>query len=305
MINYNIDLLKEIIKRDNCKIDLDKIDKLNKEVRIDFICNCGNPNNKSFQCLYKFGGAFCKKCTYNNMHKRTSATCMIKYKTDSVLKVKAVRDKAKQTCLERYGSENCASSKEVREKCKKTCLERYGKEYSIQSEEVRNKGKQTFMDKYNVEFIFQSPEIRKKIKETCLERYGYENASQNAEISEKQYRNAFNTKEFTFPCGTIVLYQGYENFLLEKLIREGYTVKDILSHRNDVPEIWYTYQGEKHRYYCDAYIPSLNKIYEVKSLKTYNDGINTIPLKKQACIDAGYNFELYIYDRKGNLIRIE
>ena len=300
-----MDLLKEIIKRDNCIIDLDKIDKLNKSIKINFICNCGISNYKSFICLYKFGGGFCKECMEINKRNKIKKTCMIKYNVDEVFKSKEIREKSKDTCLEKYGCENGASSDIVREKCKQTCLKKYNCEYSIQSDKVRNKGKETFLKKYNVEFIFQSSEIREKIKQTCLKKYGYENASQNAEIAEKQFKNAYKLKDFKFPCGTIVKYQGYENFLLEKFIKEGYTVNDIISNRNKVPEIWYTNNNKKHRYYCDAYIPELNKIYEVKCPKTYEYGRNTIPLKKQACIDAGYNFELYIFDKKGNIIKIE
>lgn len=349
MVNYNIDLLKEVIKRDNCKIDLDKIDKLNIKMRIDFICNCGNPNNKSFQCLYKYGGAFCKKCIEINKRKKMEATCMIKYNVNVSLKAKSIRDKARETCLEKYGCDNGASSKEVREKCKKTCLEKYGKEYSIQSPEVRNKGKQTFMDKYGVEFIFKSPEIsekiketclkrygcksasqnediknkikntvferygvkcilqnediKNKIKETCLERYGCEYISQNAEIAEKQHKNSYKSKDFQYPCGKIIKVQGYEPFLLKMLVDNGYTSNDIITNRKKVPEIWYIYEGKKHRYYSDAYVPKLNTIYEVKGSYIYDKDIKTtLPLKKQACIDAGYNFELYIYDKKGNII---
>lgn len=352
MVNYNIDLLKEIIKRDNCKIDLDKIDKLNKKARIDFICNCGNSNNKSFHCLYKFGGGFCKKCIEINKRKKMEATCMIKYNVNVSLKAKVVRDKARETCLEKYGSDNGASSNKVREKCKKTCLEKYGKEYSIQAEEVRNKGKQTFMDKYNTEFIFQSPEIKEKIKETiikkynvehasqnkevkdkikktvferygvecilqnddikkkikkvCFERYGYEHPIQNAEIAEKQHRNSYKLKDFQYPCGKIIKLQGYEPFLLKMLVDIGYTSADIITNRKTVPEIWYIYNGKKHRYYSDAYIPKINTIYEVKAPYIYDKDIKTtLPLKKQACIDAGYNFKIYIFDDKGNIIKTE
>ncbi len=350
MFRYNKDLLNEIIKRDNCIIDLNNIKSLNKNSIINFICNCGNSNNKSIVSLYKFGGAFCKKCTEINKREKMKKTCMLKYNTDIAFKAKEVRDKAKETCLERYGSENGASSKEVREKCKQTCLEKYGCEYSIQSEDVRNKGKDTFMNKYGVEFAFKATEIKEKIKQTsiekynveyfsqnseikdkikktvnerygvdcilqnvdirnkikniCLEKYGYENPIQNPDIAEKQHKNSYKLKEFKFPCGTIIKLQGYEHFLLKLLVDKGYTYNDIITNRKDVPEIWYN--DKKHRYYCDAYIPKINTIYEVKSKYIYDkDNKTSLPLKQKACIDAGYNFELYIFNNKGNIITIE
>jgi hypothetical protein len=52
------------------------------------------------------------------------------------------------------------------------------------------------------------------------------------------------------------------------------------------------------------FIPKTNTIYEVKSTWTYKNGLDTITLKKQACEDAGYNFELYIFDKDGNTVPI-
>ena len=60
--------------------------------------------------------------------------------------------------------------------------------------------------------------------------------------------------------------------------------------------------NKKSRYFCDIYIPKTNTIYEVKSTWTYERNIEVNLLKKQACIDAGFNFELYIFDGKRNRI---
>ena len=43
----------------------------------------------------------------------------------------------------------------------------------------------------------------------------------------------------------------------------------------------------------------LNTIYEVKSIYTHDIAKEKINLTKQACIDAGYLFEIYVYDGKG------
>jgi hypothetical protein len=122
---------------------------------------------------------------------------------------------------------------------------------------------------------------------------------QNAEFAEKASKNAYNPKEFKFPCGNTIQVQGYEPFLLKNLVEEGYIYEDIITKRTDVPEIWYEQNNKQHRYYCDIYIPKINTIYEVKSTWTYEKDIEDIPLKKQACIDAGYLFEILVYDSKG------
>jgi len=109
-------------------------------------------------------------------------------------------------------------------------------------------------------------------------------------------------KTFTFPCGNTMKVQGYEPFLLDILVHtEGYTFEDILTKKTDVPEIWYMMDEKKRRYYCDVYIPKTNTIYEVKSQYTYNIDLEELIPKKQACIDAGYNFKLYVFDGKGEI----
>jgi hypothetical protein len=137
------------------------------------------------------------------------------------------------------------------------------------------------------------------MKNDCLIKYGVEYPMQNAEISEKSYKNAYKLKGYTFPCGNIIQVQGYEPFLLDILVKDGYIFNDIITSRLQVPEIWYNKNDKKCRYYCDIYIPKTNTIYEVKSTWTYQKDIDKNKLKKQACIDAGYNFELYIFNDKG------
>ena len=87
--------------------------------------------------------------------------------------------------------------------------------------------------------------------------------------------------------------------MLDILVKEGYTFEDIITKRNEEPEIWYNKNDKKCRYYCDVYIPKTNTIYEVKSKYIYDIDINKNKLKQQACIDAGYNFELFVFDSKG------
>jgi hypothetical protein len=113
---------------------------------------------------------------------------------------------------------------------------------------------------------------------------------------KKQSKNSYKLKTYIFPCGNIAIVQGYEPFLLEILIKEGYTYNDIITNRSQVPVIWYAKNDKKHRYYCDIFIPKINTIYEVKSTWTYEKDIY---LKKQACINSEYLFKLYVFDSKG------
>ena len=267
-------------------------------------------------------GAFCKICTknkrkekikqnsiekygveypqqYQEAKDKSKQTCIERYGVECPMKSQEVRDKSKQTCFNNFGVECPMKSQELKDKSKQTCIERYGVEYAFQSQELKDKSKQTCIERYGVEYAFQSQEAKDKFKQTCIERYGVEHVSQNAEISEKQSKNAYKQKVFNFPCGNTIQVQGYEPILLKNLVEEGYTYEDIIVKRTEVPEIWYDKDNNKHRYYCDIYIPKINTIYEVKSTWTYKKDIEDIPLKKQACIDTGYLFELYVYDGKG------
>ncbi len=123
---------------------------------------------------------------------------------------------------------------------------------------------------------------------------------QNAEICEKQQTNAFNYKDYTLPNGDIIKVQGYEPFALDILFESGYHQDDIITSKIDVPEIWYYQNETKHRYYCDIFIISKDKIIEVKSDYTYNCEIEKNTLKAKACIDQGYDFEFWIIDKHGN-----
>jgi hypothetical protein len=392
-ICYDNDLLQEVCDRDRCIIDFDKIDKYNREIKVDFVCNCGIVYSKTFRLLYKIG-AFCKICTKNKRREkvkltcierygvefpsqtedfknRVKQTCLDKYGVEYALQSQEVKDKSKQTCLDKYGFENPSQSPDIKNKKTETSLNNYGVEYPMQSQEVRDKNKLTCIEKYGVEYASQSYEVRDKLKTNCLTKellekicsrdkciiifdklekcnrdteinficncgieysktfrqiydvsggyckkctenrrndkvkqtsilnYGVEYPMQNAEFSEKQSKNAYKLKEFNFPCGKTIVVQGYEPILLKSLVEEGYIYEDIIVKRTEVPLIWYEKDNKKHRYYCDVYIPKINTIYEVKSTWTYEKDIEDIPLKKQACIDAGYLFELYVYDGKG------
>ena len=163
----------------------------------------------------------------------------------------------------------------------------------------KDKFKQTCFLNYGVENPSQSQEIKNKKIDTSILHYGVEYPMQFGEVAEYQLQNAYNLKEFNFPCGNTIQVQGYESILLKNLVKEGYTYEDIIVKRTEVPEIWYDKDNNKHRYYCDIYIPKINTIYEVKSTWTYKKDIDKINLTKQACIDTGYLFELYVYDGKG------
>lgn len=166
---------------------------------------------------------------------------------------------------------------------------------------------------HNIEFI-QSPRahynnytacrlcINEKIKATCITKYGTEHFMQNSEIADKASKNAYKSYNYIFPSGRIDKIQGYEKFALDELLKE-YDENDIITMRSDVPEIWYVDEkGQKHRHYGDIFIKSKQLFIEVKSPWTAEKKKDNIFLKQNAGKELGYQYEIWIYDAKGNKV---
>ena len=292
--------------------------------KVGAICdNCTNmlkETKKKTTCLEKYGVE--NPLQSQEVKDKLKQTCLKKYGVEHPLQSQEVKDKSKQTCLEKYGVEYSLQAQEVKDKSKEYFIKTYGVENASQVQEnkdkkeqkaieiygvknisqsniIKNKKVEKSLNKYGTEHVLQSQEIREKSKKSCLNKYGVEYPMQNAEFSEKQSKNSYKLKKFTFPCGNTIIVQGYEQFLLKILVELNHTFNDIIVKRTDVPEIWYEKNDKKHRYYCDVYIKDINTIYEVKSTWTYKKDIEDIPLKRQACIDKGYLFELFVFDSKG------
>ena len=114
---------------------------------------------------------------------------------------------------------------------------------------------------------------------------------------------AYNKKSYTLPSGDIIYYQGYENFALDNLLNnENLEEEDIITNRKDVPEIWYNDKNNKRRrHYVDFYIPTQNRCIEVKSTWTNQEKNNVIE-KQAAAKEAGYIYNVWIYDRTGKMV---
>ena len=185
---------------------------------------------------------------------------------------------------------------------KETNIKKYGVENPLLSEEIKEKIKQTNIKKYGVEFPLQSEEIMIKMKETNMNKYGVEHVMQVSEIFDKQQKSSYKLKDYIFPSGKIIKIQGYEHFALNELIK-NYNEDDIITLKNEVPEIWYIENNIKRRYYTDIYIKSENKCIEVKSEYTVNCDTEKRKLKEDACKNNGNSYELKVYKRNGTLVK--
>lgn len=103
------------------------------------------------------------------------------------------------------------------------------------------------------------------------------------------------------PSGNIINVQGYESYALNELIKI-YDESDIITNRKEIPRISYKIEDKQKYYFPDIYIKSINKIIEVKSIWTYKCKEDKIQKKSNATKLAGYDYEIWIYDKKGNKI---
>jgi hypothetical protein len=146
----------------------------------------------------------------------------------------------------------------------------------------------------------QSQEIRNKSIATCIDKYGVKNPQQNPEIADQTLKASYSRKDYTLPSGKIIQVQGYEPYALDELVKI-FNEEDIITGSGSVPEIWYNDdEGIKHRHFVDIFIPSQNKCIEVKSTWTYQ--LKNVLLKKQAGKQLGYNYEIWIYNSKGEKV---
>ena len=160
------------------------------------------------------------------------------------------------------------------------------------------KTRQTWRDKYGCDHAMQNDEVKEKGKETCRDKYSCDHPMQNDAVAEKSMKNAFRTKTYTFACGTARQVQGNEPHALRDLERQRYTAADLQTDRSSVPEVWWSdEQGVKHRYYVDIYIPREKRMIEVKGEYTY--GFSGVQEKAKASRDAGFAYEIWVYDGKG------
>lgn len=257
-------------------------------------------------------------------------TCIKNYGVTNSFRSPIIREKIKNTFLNNYGFENCFQSDIIKEKIKQTNLVKYGVENPQQSAETKLKTKNTCLKKYGVKSSILLPQAIQKRKEICLNKYnneiplrtelgqqimkntckikyGVENPLQNSEIAEKASKNSYNKKLYVFPSGNSIFCQGYEPFALDKLIKEyNISENDIVTGCKNVPQIWYYDENnKKHRHYVDIFIPSQNRCIEVKSTWTAEKKKDNIYLKQNAAKELGYEYEIWIFNSKKELVELK
>ena len=237
----------------------------------------------------------------NDLKSKSEETCMQNHGVKNPFESGKIKEKIKETNNERYGADYGVESDIVKGKIKETNLERYGFTCSLLNQDVMDKIKATNLERYDAEHPFQNITVQDKFKQTNRERYQVDYPAQNQEVAERTQKNAKKYKEYTMPSGTIRKVQGYEPFALRDLL-EIYSEDQIKTDRKDVPHVQYTVEGKKRVHFPDIFIPHENKLIEVKSTWTLRCKRDNIQLKRNACEEQGFRYEIWCFDAKGNRV---
>jgi hypothetical protein len=260
-------------------------------------CNKKTRQKKSFKEKYLDDPEMLK-----NLQNKKEATCVKKYDVKNPFQYQPFKEKGYQTMIEKCGETHIMKTEAGQSNYRSVCKERCGYEYPSQSPECKAKVMQTCLKNNGVEHPSQSPEIMEKMYATNLKRHGKKHAMQNPEIAERSAHRAYCAKDYKMPSGTIIKVQGFEPYALNYLL-ETYAETDIVTGCKNVPIISYTTDdGKKHVHYVDIWIPSQNLMIEVKSTWTISKNFDKVLLKKQAALDAGYKYEIWVYDKKGKFL---
>lgn len=252
------------------------------------------------------------------------ATTLARLGVENAAQSEEVQAKMRATTLAHFGVENAFQSEEVQSKIRTTNRQRLGVDYPMQnaavreksrasnqlirgvdnpsqSPEVRAKIREITRRNYGVDYPLQSAIVREKTRTTCRERYGVDNPMQNKEVYDKARKAAYKLKKYVLPSGTSIEVQGYEPACLNDLLfREGFREAEILDGYERMPTVNYILDGRRHIYYPDVFLPTRNKLIEVKSTYTVKTHLAEIAAKFQACRAGGFDIELRVYDSKGN-----
>lgn len=282
MKRYDYDYLLDFSKKNDIILLNDYSNaQLNKDSKIKSKClDCEDGTcEKSF--YYFINKPYCLGCTAKRRLKILEENNIKKYGVRHISMIKEVKEKIKKTNIEKYGVENPSQNKEIHLKKENTCIKNYGVKYALQNKELNNNFKKNFLLKY-----------------------GVENPSQLPEIAEKQNKRGFQIKEYILPSGKKLTYQGYEHFVLDKLINENkIDENDIETSKTIVPELWYNYEGEKRRHFVDIYIKSRKICIEVKSKWTLEKHFNKVFAKQTSAKKQGYKYYILVVSPKGEILQ--
>jgi hypothetical protein len=287
-------------ENENCEflsheLFLTDVKSLSSPIWLSFLCKCGNIGEKSYQAFINV--PHCQECTNQLIKESINIKLSFEYIKNFVNEkgftlltkeeeYKNSKEKLKGICPKNHKTDFYYTSLQKGCICCNICSK-----ISFQK---------TCIEKYGVENPILSKEIQEKREENSLKKWGFRFPMQHPDNQKKQIISSLKYKEYIFPSGKKTIYQGYENFCLDDLLfKEKISENEIINERGDVPKIEYFIKNKSHIYYCDIYIPKKKLIIEVKSKYTFDLNKEKVIQQGIACKNKGYNYQLRIYNNKG------
>jgi hypothetical protein len=178
-------------------------------------------------------------------------------------------------------------------------LEKIGNKYDISPAGLRIKFLKHGVNLRTLTESANLPTTYERKKESYQEKYGVDNPMQHPKINETSNINRYKFKAVSIHGRRFSHLQGYEPQGIKYLIEnDGIPVDEIQSGRK-VPKIRYKFQGKNKMYFPDIYVESKNLLVEVKCKYTYENMLDLNKAKRDAAINAGYNFKTIIFTNNG------
>ena len=235
---------------------------------------------------------------------KTKARCLDDFSVEYYAQTQNNKIKTIETNIIKYKTPVSSQNSNVLAKMVKTNMNKYNVPYTMMDPEIKDKSTQRILDIYSVDNVSKSSEIQQKKIESSRLHFGVDHPMQNPIIADRSSKNAFLTKEYTYPSGKKILVQGYENMALDILLKT-YDEADIETEKSKMPEYWYIGDDIKyHKYFPDIWIAKDNLIIEVKSIYTYEMKKRNVDIKRKAVEYCGQTFKLMILQKNGQHIKI-
>ena len=266
---------------------LDENLPVNQYTNMRYICDCGKEEYLEMHKLISRETHQCKQCASSEIIQND------------------IREYLSENSIEYHNIEETAIN------CRgHLCSQSTVVDFTCVSKDCKNRCKLTFKSIKNSKDGPFCDECRKDVSGrkrelTNMLRYGSVNVMGNPEIAQRQFESSPNSKPYTLPSGKVVFVEGSENFALDYLFSiEGgmYDESDIFIGRNKAPTIkWYDNKQKEYTHHTDIFIRSQNKIIEAKGRYWHERDPSLTFVKKKECEKLGYKYEIWFYDRKGNL----
>lgn len=210
------------------------------------------------------------------------------------------QEKAKATFKEKYGVEHALQSPTILAKMFATNIANHGVPIVSQNKAIFEKSQATKMIKYGYTSQWQDPAKRIEHVDQVAIKFGYSagqftNVMQIPEVFQKAQENQYTNKEYTLPSGEVIIIQGYENFVLDSILK-SYDETSLLF------KTFYQYGEDKN---VQIYFPDFeiyDVVVEVKSQYTLTKDFDKNISKFSGIVAAGKELVVAVSDPTGSAI---